>query len=198
MDNSLTFDSDATLLEALRKGVPTAFEALYRRYFHMVAKQASDHGMPDAEKEDLFQDVLFVLIRKIREPEFELTAKLSTYLFAIARNLLLKKSASKKEIATEDSDLLDLVGKIQIEDLSERSQEESRLNVVIGCLEILEEDCRRLLLLAFYEKRPQSEIAAEMGYSEAFVKVKKFRCLEYLRKHVKAHPLFKHLQNDAA
>ena len=198
MDNLLTFDSDTALLEALRKGVPTAFEALYRRYYNMVAKQASDHGMPDVEKEDLFQDVLVVLVRKIREPDFQLTAKLSTYLFAIARNLLLKKSGSKKEIATTDAELLDLVGRFPTEDLSERSQEESRLNVVIGCLEILEEDCRRLLLLAFYEKRPQAEIAAEMGYSEAFVKVKKYRCLEYLRKQVKAHPLFKHLQNDAA
>lgn len=75
---------------------------------------------------------------------------------------------------------------------------EDRLNVVVGYLELLEDDCREVLRLSFYEKLPQAEIAQVMGYSDSFVKVKKHRCLEYLRKQVKTHPLFKDLQNDAS
>lgn len=198
MDKSLTFESDNALLEGLRNSTPAAFEALYRRYYRMVAKQASDQGIPDAEAEDVFQEVLFILVRKVREADFTLTAKLSTFLFAIARNLILKKTGDKKEIATEETALFNLAGRQQPENLPDREMAEAQLDVVAGCLELLEDDCRRLLELSFYERRSQAEIAAEMGYSEAFVKVKKHRCLDYLRKHVKAHPLFKHLQNDAA
>jgi len=198
MDKSLTFESDNALLEGLRNSTPAAFEALYRRYYRMVAKQASDQGIPDAEAEDVFQEVLFILVRKVREADFTLTAKLSTFLFAIARNLILKKTGDKKEIATEETALFNLAGRQQPENLPDREMAEAQLDVVAGCLELLEDDCRRLLELSFYERRSQVEIAAEMGYSEAFVKVKKHRCLDYLRKHVKAHPLFKHLQNDAA
>ena len=110
MDKSLTFESDNALLEGLRNSTPAAFEALYRRYYRMVAKQAADQGITDAEAEDVFQEVLIILVRKVREADFTLTAKLSTFLFAIARNLILKKNGDKKEIATEETALFKLAG----------------------------------------------------------------------------------------
>ena len=102
MDKSLTFETDQSLLIALRKSDPAAFELLYRQYYRMVAKQANDYRLPDEEIEDLFQEVLLVLVQKVRTPEFELTAKLSTYLFAVARNLLLKKTGKYPNVSLDE------------------------------------------------------------------------------------------------
>ncbi len=188
MEKSLTYESDEVLLESLRRGDSVAFEFLYRQYYRMVAKQANDRGLQDSDAQDVFQEVLIVLVRKIHDPAFELSAKLSTYLFAIARNLLLKRS-NKPPVLFHAEGIL-ASPEVQMTDTGPDEMEE-RLIAVVRTLDLLESECRTLLLLSFYEKRSHAEIAEEMGYTEAFVKVKKHRCLNYLRKHVKLHPLFK-------
>lgn len=198
MYKSLTYESEEELLNALRQGASSAFELLYRQCYRMVAKQVTEAGRPDTETEDVFQEVLVVLVRKVRDPEFQLTSKLSTYLFAIARNLIFKKATDKTEFSTGDVATYQQETPEDAETPEDREKWENQLNIVTGCLEILEEDCRRILMLSFYEKYSQAEIAGLMGYAESFVKVKKHRCLEYLRKKVKANPLFSHLQNDAS
>lgn len=190
MDKSLTFETDQSLLIALRKSDPAAFEFLYRQYYRMVAKQANDYRLPDAEVEDLFQEVLLVLVQKVRTPEFELTAKLSTYLFAVARNLLLKKTGKYPNVSLDEDITLGIDPQMQ-EDKDAEDLLEGRLLAVTDCMKNLDADCQTLLLLSFYEKRSQAEIAEAMGYTESFVKVKKHRCLNYLRKEVKQHPFFK-------
>ena len=196
MNKSLTYESEEDLLKALRQGAAPAFEILYRQYYRMVAKQAMDAGRLDAE--DVFQETLVILVRKVRDPEFRLTAKLSTYLFAIVRNLIYKKTAAQTEFSTGDIAAYQQEAPQAGETPEDREKRDNLLTVVSGYLETLEEDCRQVLLLSFFEKCSQAEIAETMGYAESFVKVKKYRCLEYLRKKVKAHPLFAHLQNDAS
>lgn len=198
MNKSLTYETEDELLKALRQGAAPAFEMLYRQYFRMVAKQTADAGLGSADAEDLFQEVLVVLVRKIKEPEFQLTAKLSTYLFAIARNLILKKASPKAEFSTGEIAAFQTDAPPAANELEDREQRENQLNVVVGYLEALEDDCQQLLKLSFFEKYSQAEIAEKMGYADSFVKVKKHRCLEYLRKQVKTHTLFKHLQNHAS
>lgn len=188
MDNALKYESDEVLLDALRKSEPAAFEFLYRQYYRMVAKQVNERGLSDADAQDLFQEVLLVLVRKTQEPNFELSSKLGTFLFAIARNLLLKKSGKPPDMYLDDETLFRFG--TQMPDTDPALLEE-RLSAVVGCLALLEAECRTLLMLSFFEKCSQAEIAEAMGYTEAFVKVKKHRCLNYLRKLVKQHPLFK-------
>jgi RNA polymerase sigma factor (sigma-70 family) len=163
----------------------------------MVAKQAIDMGISNTDVEDLFQEILIILVRKARDAEFKLSAKLGTYLYAVARNLLLKKTGKKPEFPVDESVLLRLEEGWSVDEMEDRLDLEDKLNVVVGYLELMDDDCRRLLKMSFYEKRPQVEIAKILGYADSFVKVKKHRCLEYLRKQVNTHPLFKDSQNDA-
>lgn len=76
----------------LRKGSPSAFEELYRE----VLPDGGGHGnkVPGSPEDarDTFQEALFVFVKKLREPDFTLTSKASTFLYAIARNIYLKKA----------------------------------------------------------------------------------------------------------
>lgn len=195
MRKALQFETDEVLLEALRQDTPAAFEALYRRYYRMVVKQVNEQRRLDINAEDIFQELLFILVEKIRKPEFQLSAKLSTFLFAISRNLIFKKTGQKTELPGDEMLFSDRNDSEVPDSLEERQILEEKLNVVVGHLELLEEDCRRLLKMSFYEKRSQAEISLEMGYSEAYVKVKKHRCLNYLRNKVQEHALFKNPPN---
>lgn len=186
---------ESGLLAALRSGSASAFEDLYRDYYRMAEDLVVRyHGTPE-DARDVFQETLFVLVKKIREPDFRLSGKLSTYLYAIIRNIWLKKAGkTAPEIRTDHSILsnLDWADAATKQDISPQEKEDL-LAAMKEKMSDLEEDCRNLLRYSFYQNLPHAEIAVLTGYTEAFVKVKKFRCLGYLRRMLKDTQIFKNL-----
>lgn len=182
-------------MAALRSGSASAFEDLYRDYYRMAEDLVVRyHGTPE-DARDVFQETLFVLVKKIREPDFRLSGKLSTYLYAIIRNIWLKKAGkTAPEIRTDHSILsnLDWADAATKQDISPQEKEDL-LAAMKEKMSGLEEDCRNLLRYSFYQNLPHAEIAVLTGYTEAFVKVKKFRCLGYLRRMLKDTQIFKNL-----
>lgn len=198
MDTRPPTSADADLAARLARGDGQAFEALYRQAYRMVASLCTNFNAADAAP-DVFQDALFVLVKRLREPDFRLTVQPSTFLYAIARNILLKKNsgsaAARQPVAAGSDAELARLAALPTEpeaDLS-ATEKDSLLNLMAEKIAELEEACRQVLTLSFYEKLPQADIAARLGYSEAFVKVKKFRCLDHLRRLVRGSSLFKDL-----
>lgn len=186
MERKVDHLPDMELLAQLKRGDRAAFETVYRQFFRMTAGQVNQFGRADFLAEDIFQESLIVLVRLINKPDFVLTSKLSTLLFGISRNVMLQKTGKKAEILVEDAKMLRLGTTDDEPDPEAIAEQETLLSAIEQNMGLIAEDCRELLTFSFFEKLPQAEIAVKMGYSEAFVKVKKFRCLEYLRKKVKA------------
>ncbi len=185
---------DSAYLAELRKGSPAAFEELYSRYFRMVEDMVFKFNGSTEDARDVFQEALFVFVKKLREPDFVLTSKASTFLYAIARNLFLKKAGKATVEISMDNEKFSQMGKMEEPAAGHSANEkDDMLNVMNDKLGELEEDCRSVITYSFYQKLSHAQIAELTGYTEAFVKVKKFRCLEYLRKLVKATDVFKNL-----
>ena len=170
-------------LAELRAGKKSAYEALYHRHFRMVESLVVRLGGGREQARDIFQEALLVLVQSIRKPGFQLTGKLSTLLYAIARNLWLKRKAADKIPIQEAGSLSNLPAGEDGEKAA--LEKEALIQLVTESLGQLEDDCRAVLRYAIYQNLSHAEIARLMGYTEAFVKVKKFRCLEYLRKIVR-------------
>lgn len=191
-----THKNEEILLTELKAGKATAFEAIYRNYYPMVLKMVSDNSGSSNEAQDVFQEMLLVLVKKIRESDFKLSAKLSTYLFAVARNIWFKRGRGMQGktsmIDSEQFSRMDLtLPENELEDVIEREQ---MLDTMSAKMDELEPDCRRILFLSIQQNFSQKEIAEIMDYSVSFVKVKKFRCLKYLREKVKDSDLFDNLR----
>ena len=64
-----------------------ALDLLYNNYkgFKNAFKKS---GGSEADAEDIFQEGLYILIRKVSSKEFQLSCKLNTFLFSICRNLV--------------------------------------------------------------------------------------------------------------
>jgi len=185
---------DGTYLAELRKGSPKAFEELYSRYFRMVEDMVFKFNGSTEDARDVFQEALFVFVKKLREPEFVLTSKASTYIYAIARNLYLKKAGKATvEISMDHQQFSFFEEKETAESGMSHTEKDAMLSMMNDKLGQLEEDCRSVITYSFYQGLSHAQIAGLTGYTEAFVKVKKFRCLEYLRKLVKATDIFKNL-----
>ena len=169
-------------LDALRAGDKKSYEALYRRYYRMVESLILRMGGSHTDAQDIFQEAVFALLQTIRKPGFELKGKISTLLYAIARNRWLKHKAAEK---IQTRPLEGLAEQLPEEnDGEEKRGKEALIELVGQGMQQLEDDCRSLIRYAFYQKLSHAEIARLMGYKEAFVRVKKFRCLEYLRRIV--------------
>src|SRR5690349_10782765 len=88
---------DQKIIELIRSGKnDQALLALYKN-FPAVKKMIRLNGGSTADAEDIFQEALIVLCRKIKESGFVLSAQLSTYLFSVCR-FLWKDELKKRKI----------------------------------------------------------------------------------------------------
>ena len=172
-----------TLLTAIRNSDNAAFEHLYRAYYIMVANYVKKNQGTEDDARDIFQEVVFIFYKKLRgDPSFELTVEIGTYLYAIAQNLWLTNLRKKNKVTMMDDEnaLSDSIE--DVDAMDEHLEIEKKHNHIADALKSMKEECRNIIEAAFYKKLLGSEIAQLLGYSESFVKVKKFRCLEELRK----------------
>ena len=174
-----------TLLTAIRNSDNAAFEHLYRAYYIMVANYVKKNQGTEDDARDIFQEVVFIFYKKLRgDPNFELTVEIGTYLYAIAQNLWLSNLRKNNKVTMMDDEnaLSDSI--VDVDAMDEHLEMEKKHNHVAEVLKSMKVECRNIIEASFYKKLSGSEIAQLLGYTESFVKVKKFRCLEELRKQL--------------
>ena len=183
-------ESEQELLLSLKKGSAIAFESLYKKQYRVVASLITKMGGKQEDAEDIFQETLFVLVKKIRQPGFKLTAQLSTFMHSIARNLWLKKRQKDSKInIAADADIIEFSPAVE-DNIASHQEKELMIGVMFDRLNALGKECQKVIRMTFIKKLSHAEVAKELGYTLSFVKVKKFRCLRQLRKMVQESPFF--------
>ena len=168
------------LLEDLKGENNHAFGQLYSKYFEMVHRFVARNSGQTDDAEDLFQDTMIVLVGKLRQDDFRLTASLKTYIMAIARNLWLKKlRSSPKEIALQDLCSTALYAEISSTVEQERTYRDKLQNL----LHRITEHCRGLIHDIFFKEKAIEQIQEEYGYSTRHnAQNQKHKCIEQIKK----------------
>lgn len=127
------------------------------------------------DAEDIFQEALLVLYKKVQDGHFELSASLKTYLTAVSRNLWYQELRRRnKEIHTNEF--------VEVEALEDENEQIFRQAEM--AFNLLGEKCRELLIRFYYKKQSMQTIAALLGFSnERVAKNQKYRCLEKAKDH---------------
>lgn len=147
------------------------------------------------EAEDVFQEAMVVLYRKIRENDFELTSSLNTYLYAIARLIWLKELDSKKRKKTDVKEFSDL-DKSEEESLLATIELNEKLKLFRQIFDELSENCKRILRM-FLNGIAIAEITKIMGYSsDQHTKNRRFRCKKTLITKIRRTKEYKELGHD--
>jgi len=175
-------------LERLRQGDRNAIEKVYRWAYPQCCNWIVRNSGTVEDARDLFQEALMVLVRKTRDPDFQLTAHVKTYLFSIMRNLWLKRLRQKGRNPVDlkiddEGSHLQLVSEDEIE---EKKELESKHEHIAAAIEETKEDCKKILIAFYFQRTPLKVIAEMMDYSASFAKVKKKRCMDALKKKVLA------------
>ena len=122
------------------------------------------------DAQDIFQDALVVLYKKVQTGEFVLFVPLKTYLYAVVKNLWMQELRKRKKLPAGEvpGDIADLV-----------TDEEPGFNIATAAFNLLGEKCRQMLILFYFKKKSFKEIAKDFSFSdERVAKNQKYRCME--------------------
>ena len=187
MKSSLFFlSNDAKILDLIRKGDEEALTMLYDSNRRPVVDLVTRNSGAADDAEDVLQESLIVLWERVRSGKFEYKAKLSTFVYATAKNVWFQRL---RRIGREVTGELDPEG----EEDSAPSPLESLISseqaaLVSEALARIGEQCRKLLLLYYWDEFSMEEIATTLGFANAdTAKAKKYQCKkaleEVLRKY---------------
>ncbi len=175
---------DQKIIELIRSNKnDQALLALYKN-FPAVKKMVRLNGGNTADAEDIFQEALIILCKKIKESGFVLSAQLSTYLFSVCRFLWKDELKKRKNHLVNDFDTgIDDLEALQLKD---RAAEEERIKLAEKVINELGDRCREVLLLFYNGGLKLKDIAVKMGYSsENTAKNQKYKCLEAAKNRLK-------------
>ena len=179
-----TSPAPAAFQLALQHNREATLTELYRRTFPMVRRRVQRLGGTEQDAQDVFHDALVVFYEKAISGTLVLTAAASTYLVSISQNLWRQELSRRNRSATvewpEDDAQLAEEPEVTATDSEEAFS-------VLGYVEQLGEKCKSILLSFYYFQQPLEQIATTHQYSSVrSATVQKFKCLERLRKSVRA------------
>jgi len=187
-------DPDAALMLRVKQGDTAAFTTLVEKYKQPVLNLAWRTLRDETEAEDLAQNV-FVQAWKSAE-RYQATAKFSTWLFTIARNLCLNEirrrvrhpaeSLDQTRDDSEDQPLHQVVDKriAAAPDELLRGELEHKVDEALSALP---ENQRTALVLCRQEELSYEEIAAVLGCSLSATKSLIHRARETLKARLKPY-----------
>jgi RNA polymerase sigma factor (sigma-70 family) len=177
--------SDEEIVAGLRKRDNRVLQYIYKNSFTPVKQLVLHNAGSDNDAEDIFQEALIVVFKKLRDEEnFELNASFTTYIYSIARLLWLKNLRMIKKL---DIDPLnrDMEERIEFEEPLPVEDKDLRMAIYQRTLVKIPEDCQKILQLTAQDLS-SLEIAQQLGFrSEGYVRKRRHFCKEYLINKVK-------------
>jgi len=174
--------SDPEIITEIRKGNKDVLVYLYRENYPIIRSYIQKNSGKSEDIEDVLQEAIVVVWQNVMKPEFELTSKLNTFLYAIAKNTWLKhlnKNKRQEPIADKH---------VQIHVTKESSMESMDSRIVVEYMQKLGDTCRDLLHLFYFDGLDMTEIAERLGFNNSdTAKAKKYQCFKKLEVMVKAN-----------
>jgi len=178
----MAYHFDELIIAELRKENSTlALRELYKTYYPMILHLVCKNSGTEQEAKDIFQESLVTLYEKVQQPDFLLTCKVKTYLYAICRRLWLKRLYERKRFAADIPIAAEFEG-IE-ETVSEMVISDKRFASVEKSLGSLGEPCRSIIEGFYIDEMSMEDIRDKHGYiSTESAKNQKYKCLQRLKK----------------
>ena len=177
--------SNLDLLNGIRRNDTIVLQYIYKNFYSKINFFIKKNSGDDDDANDIFQEAIIIIFRKLKANELVLDCTFETYLYSVCRFLWLKqldKRKIEKEKIKDNHDYHEDIyddGLEKVADLNERYRLYQKHFINLG------KDCQKVLQL-YFDKVPLKNIAQIMGFkSEKYAKKRKFKCKEYLIKSIK-------------
>lgn len=189
--------SDEAIIEGLRLRSDFIIKYIYQELFPMILFLVTKNNGSEEDAEDVFQDSLIIVFKKINANEFDLNCSFRTYLYSVSRNLWLQKLTKRRQYTVEFNDIENFVTFPDYASKESNLEELEKLRLYQQHFLTLSDDCQKVLML-FMKKVALKDIAVQMGFkTEKYAKTRKYLCKEELKKRIVNDPKCqKFLSND--
>lgn len=175
--------ADAVLVKMAGTGDARAFSVLYARHKDYSMRLAMRFTRDHETAADVVQETFIYLVRKM--PTLELTAKMTTYLYPIVKNIALtakRKDRARLRLVRDDGSDVD----IQAPRDTEPRNAESLASVVA----ILPEHQQEVLLMRFVDDMSMEQIATALSVPPGTVKSRLHLAIKILREDPRTRGYF--------
>ena len=174
-------DQELAVLKAIGNNEKAAIEAVYKENFSLIQHFVVSNNGSEDDALDVFQEAMMVLYEKSRNPEFELTCQIKTYLYSVSRRLWLKKLQQSRRIESQVENF-DRIVPVE-EDLEEHEKLNQQYLIMRTAMGKIGEPCKSLIEAFYVHRKNMHEIAGYFGYTNADnAKNQKYKCLVRLKK----------------
>ena len=173
--------SDDELVKAIKSGDQQALVQLYEANYGSVRNLVLKNNGGGEDVEDVLQEAVITFWQNAGKTDFQLTAKISTYIYAIAKNVWLKSLNKGKRLEPMQE---------HHENRAVASDNYSGIDnkLVRNYLNQLGDTCRTLLMLFYFDGLDMTAIAERLNFANAdTAKAKKYQCFKRLESLVKSH-----------
>lgn len=147
----------------------------------MILSLVCSNSGTEQEAKDIYQEGVIAFYERVQQPEFRLTCKIKTYLYAVCRRLWLKRLWEKKRYQgkIEETEVFpDLE-----EELVDLDDRERKFRQMGTSLDGLGEPCRSIIEDFYIKDHSMEEIRQKFGYTNTDnAKNQKYKCLQRLKK----------------
>lgn len=191
----MIFYTDSAIIDGLKNRDNGIIRYIYKEYYPTIKFLITTNSGTETDAEDVFQDALVVLYRKIARENLVLTSSFKTFLYSICRNLWLQR-LDRRVFSNE---FLEMENLSEMQDelhLEQPEEEQEKYRLFQQHFLNLSQDCQKVLKL-FMRKISLKEIADVMGFkTEKYAKTRKFMCKEKLKNSIINDPYFKKYLSD--
>lgn len=194
------------ILDGFRNNQQKVIKACYQEIYPMVVHLVVGNGGTKMDARSLLHDALMVFHKKCQEPHFELTAKFSSYLYAICRFQWMRKLAKRKRNVLEYLDLLTEVNEKGTNEIShyvfeQYIEENLHAQQLIKWIDELLENAKPLyqrILKLYVRGQSHQEIANILQITEGTSRKTLNHCRLFLAQKIKESPHFKEMLSDSS
>ena len=185
--------TDQYLIDGLAQNNSSIIQEIYKRYspkmYHWIQQHQGDHE----QAQDIFQEAIIDIYRKVCDKPFVLTCPFDAFLFVVIRNKWYSFLKSRKVVmVTNDEDNRYPITGVVEQDAHKVMQYEKQHKLLSDKLEQLHEGCRELLKLS-WQGLGMEEVANRLNVTYAYVRKKKSQCMAKLIESIKNSEQFHQL-----
>ncbi|EZH71291.1 hypothetical protein ATO12_11045 [Aquimarina atlantica] len=166
------------ILEGIITGDKIILSDFYKQSTRYVRRYIIQNSGCEQDVEDIVQDALILIYQKLTKDTLELNCSIYTYFYGVCKNIWRNRLRRKKKITlgeafiTENNECFD---DSIIDDIEKNEQEHLYRKYFLKL-----NDSNKKLLNHYFEGKSMREIANLMGYSEGYVRKKKFEAKKRL------------------
>jgi RNA polymerase sigma factor (sigma-70 family) len=172
---------DDLILAEIRKNNEAALGELYKTHYPMAVNLICSNSGTEQEAKDIYQEAVIAFYERAQQPDFVLTCKIKTYLYAVCRRLWLKRLTEKRRFNISIPEMETFEG--AEDEANDAFEKELNFKRMGESLQALGEPCRSILLDFYIHDFSMEIISEKFGYTSADnAKNQKYKCLQRLKK----------------